>query len=85
MMNIKGNIKALSGNASSARTKILKSVPSAGKVMLTLFWDLHGPILGNYYDHGQTVNSAQYCAVLEEDLKPAIRNERRGRPTNLQI
>jgi len=26
--------------------------------MLTLFWDMHGPILVHYQAHGQTVKSA---------------------------
>jgi hypothetical protein len=52
-------------NTSSPRTKKFRSVPSAGKVM---FWDFNGPILEHYQDCRQTVNSAQYCAMLEEEL-----------------
>ena len=46
--------------------------------MLTLFWDMHGPILVNFQAHGQTVNSANYCALLQNELKPAICKKRRG-------
>jgi len=46
-----------------------KSMSSAGKVMLTLYWDFNGPIL-KYQDSGQTVSSKWYCTMLEEDLKP---------------
>jgi hypothetical protein len=47
------------------RAKKFKSVPSAGKVMLMLFWNLNGPILKHYQDCGQIVNTAWYCAMLE--------------------
>jgi hypothetical protein len=33
---------------------------------------LSGPVFEHCQDHLQTVNSAQYCAVLEEELKSAI-------------
>jgi len=36
---------------SSHRTKKFKSVPSAGKVILTLFRDFNGTILEHYQDH----------------------------------
>jgi hypothetical protein len=42
----------------------------------------NGQILESYQDHGQTVNSAQYCATLEEELKPTICSEHRGMLTN---
>jgi len=54
------------------RTKKFKIVPSAGKVVLTLFWDFNGPIPENYQDYGQVANNAMYCAMLEEKLKLAI-------------
>jgi hypothetical protein len=37
---------------SSPRTKIFNSVPSASKVILTLFWNFNGNILKHYQDHG---------------------------------
>jgi len=46
--------------------------------MLTLFWDVHGPILVHIQAHGQTVNGANYCAILQNELKPAICKKRRG-------
>jgi len=48
------------------RTKKFRNIHSASKVMLTLFWDFNGPILERYTDCGQSVNSTQYCAMLEE-------------------
>jgi hypothetical protein len=59
-------------------TKKLKNVPSAKKVMLILFWDINGPILEHYMEHGQTVNSERYSAMLKDKLKPAIHSKRRG-------
>jgi hypothetical protein len=52
--------------------KSSKSAPSAGKFMLTLFWDTNGPILKHYREIGETVNSVRYSTMLEEKLKPAI-------------
>jgi len=49
---------------SSPVQKKFKRQPSAKKVMLTLFRDMHGPILVHIQAHGQTVNSANYCAML---------------------
>ena len=46
--------------------------------MLTHFWDARGPLVTAYQAHGQTVNSATYCALLQDQLKPAIRQKRRG-------
>jgi hypothetical protein len=42
--------------------------------MLTLFWDMNGPILEHYQEKGETVNSISYSPILEEKLKPAIRS-----------
>jgi len=69
-------------HTSLPRTKKFKSVPSAGKVILMLFWDFNGPIHKHYQDHGQTVNNAWYCAMLEEELKPTIHNKHRGMLTD---
>jgi len=60
----------------------LQSVPSAGKVMLVLFWDFNGPILEHFQVCGQTVNKAQYCAMLEVELKPTVHSKCRGMLTD---
>jgi len=39
---------------------------------------MHGPILVHFQAHGQTVNSANYCAMSQNKLKPAICKKRRG-------
>jgi hypothetical protein len=51
---------------------------SAGKVMLTVFWDSERPILEDYREKGCTINSASYSDLLANNLKPAIRTTRRG-------
>jgi transposase len=65
-------------HTSSPPTKKFKNVPSAKKVMLILFWDISGPILEHYMEHGQTVNSERYSAMFKDKLKPAIRSKWRG-------
>jgi hypothetical protein len=37
--------------------KKFKSQPSAGKIMLTLFWDMKGAILVHFTPKGETVRS----------------------------
>jgi hypothetical protein len=52
--------------------KKLKSHPSAGKVMLTLFWDMAGVILVHFTPKGETVNSQNYCDVLKVKVKLSL-------------
>jgi len=40
--------------------------------MLTIFWDVNGPILMHSQEKGQTVNRARYSDKLVNELKPAI-------------
>jgi hypothetical protein len=82
-MNLQANVKAWSGNRyHHPGTKKFRSVPSAGKMMWMLLWDFNRYIFEHYQDHGQMVNSAWYCALLEEELKPVIHNKLRGVVTN---
>jgi hypothetical protein len=55
-----------------------KSAPSAGKVMLTLFWDVNGLVLEHYQESGETFNSVRYRTMLEKKLKPVIHSRCRG-------
>ena len=41
--------------------------------MLTIFWDVNGPILVYFQEKGQTVTSARYSDMLVSELKPTIR------------
>jgi len=66
-------------HASSPVAKKFKMQLSAGKLMLTVFWDSQGPILETYQECGTTVTSATYCDILQRELKPAIRSKRGGK------
>ena len=41
-------------------------IPSAGKVMATVFWDSQGVIMTNYLPRGSTVTGAYYANELRE-------------------
>jgi histone-lysine N-methyltransferase SETMAR len=62
---------------SSPANKKFKTQASAGKVMLTIFWDVSGPILVHFQEKGQTVTCVRYSDMLVNELKPAIRSKRR--------
>ncbi len=55
--------------------KKVKSELSAGKLMVTVFWDCRGPLLIRYMPRGSTINAAAYCDILR-DLRRAIRRKR---------
>jgi hypothetical protein len=81
-MNLQATLKhEAETHTSSPTIKEFKSLPSASKVLI-LFWDFNTPILEHYQALGQTVNSAQYCAILEKVLKLAICSKHRGILTN---
>jgi len=52
---------------SSPTAKKFKTQPSAGKLMLTAFWDSQGPILETYQERGTTVTRATYCDMLQRE------------------
>jgi hypothetical protein len=56
----------------STKMVIVMSAPSAGKFMLTVFWDSRGVLLAQFQKHGENMNSALYCEVLLK-LQDAIR------------
>jgi histone-lysine N-methyltransferase SETMAR len=62
----------------SRSTKKFKVAPSAGKVMLTVFWDSQGVLFTYFQKHGENVNSASYCEALLK-LQDAIRRKRPGK------
>jgi hypothetical protein len=49
---------------SSPSTKKFNVMPSAGKGMLTVFWDPLLILLTHLQKHGKNVNFASYCEVL---------------------
>jgi histone-lysine N-methyltransferase SETMAR len=63
----------------SLAAKKFKTQPSAGNLILTIFWDCKGPILETCLERGTTITSATYCDMLQGGLKPAICSKRRGR------
>ena len=63
----------------SPSPKKFKLAPSAGKVMITVFWDSRGVILLDFLPKGETLNSTRY----PESLKKLARAIRLKRP-NLQ-
>jgi len=64
-------------HTSSPKSKKVQMQRCAGTVMLTFFWDNSGTILEHYLPRGSTVTSATY-SILRKNLKPAIRQKRRG-------
>lgn len=61
---------------SSPVRKKFKTTPSAGKVLLTVFWDAQGVLLLDFLEDG-TINANRYCDTLSK-LKKAIRKKRPG-------
>jgi hypothetical protein len=47
--------------------------------LLTVFWDFPGSILEHYMDRGIAVLSVSYCSRLENELRPAVCTQWRGR------
>ena len=54
-----------------------KAVPSAKKIMATVFWDRCGVLMVDFLRHGFTVNAEQYCRTLDK-LRNVIRKKRSG-------
>jgi hypothetical protein len=53
----------------SAVAKKFKSRPSAGKITLTLFWDMEGVIFVHFTPKGETVNRFPYVWPNERSSK----------------
>ena len=61
--------------AGESAPKKAKTVPSAGKVMATVFWDSHGVVLIDYLEQGRTITGEYYASLLDQ-LKDAIKAKR---------
>lgn len=55
--------------------KKAKTVPSAGKVMATVFWDSRGVVLIDYLEKGRTITGEYYASLLDK-LNDAIQAKR---------
>ena len=60
--------------------KKAKTVPSAGKVMASVFWDADAILLIDYLQKGQTINGTYYASFLTQ-LREKIKIKRRGKLT----
>lgn len=50
----------------------VRTQPTAGKAMLTLFWGAQRKTVEYYVERGSTVKSVHYCQMLQDKLKPVI-------------
>ena len=62
----------------SPRPKKVKTQPSAGEVMATLFWDAKGVIMLDVLPKRSTITGVYYANLLDQ-LRTAIREKRRGK------
>ena len=62
----------------SLRPKKLKTRPSAGKVMATIFWDAKGVIMLDFLPKRSTITGVYYANLLDQ-LRTAIREKRQGK------
>jgi len=53
-------------HTSSPRPKKFKTVPSAGKILLTVFWDSQRVYMTEFLEAGNTVNSARYIKTIKK-------------------
>jgi [histone H3]-lysine36 N-dimethyltransferase SETMAR len=58
--------------------KKAKAIPSAGKVMVTVFWDTEGILLLDYLQKGQTITGTYYANLLMR-LRDVLKIKRRGK------
>ena len=61
----------------SPSKKKAKTVPSAAKVIGTVFWDAEGLILAEFLEPGQTITAAHYVQTLHK-LRRALCDKRTG-------
>ena len=57
-----------------------KRISSAGKVVVSVFWDSHVVIMIDYLQQCRTINGAHYAAELRR-LRQEIARKRRGKLT----
>ena len=52
-------------HASFPHLKKFKTMPSAGKILLTVFWDSQRVYMTEFLEAGKTVNSARYIETIK--------------------
>ena len=67
-------------HSGSPRPKKFRVQKSAGKVLVSIFWDQDGNLLIDYLPKGQTI-SAEYYSYLLVPLKDILKEKRRGKVT----
>jgi transposase len=66
------------------RLKKFKTVPSAGKILLTVFWDLQTVYMTEFLEAGNTVNSARYIETIK-NLRQRVLRVRQSTPPILLL
>jgi transposase len=64
-------------HTSSPRPKKFKTMPSAGKILLTFFWDSLRVYMTEFLEAGNTVNSARYIETIK-NLRQRVCRVRRS-------
>ncbi|GFV14845.1 hypothetical protein TNCV_4219391 [Trichonephila clavipes] len=74
---------ACSKHASSPSPKKFKTMVSAGKVFLTVFFNIQGPLV-EFFENRRSLNSDVYCEPLRS-LSRSIKNKRLGLRTECLV
>jgi len=61
--------------ADCSAPKKTRSVPSAGKVMASLFWDAEGILFTDYLEKGKKITGEYYCNLLTRSDKKLVRKD----------
>jgi len=72
------------GIASHPTPKKIRVQKSAGKVLVSIFWDQDGILLIDYLPTGQTINPEYYSSLLVQ-LKDILKEKRRGKVTKVVL
>ena len=59
-------------HTSSPRRKKIKTMPSAGKILLTVFWDSQRVYMTEFLETWNTVNSARYIETIKKPTAEGV-------------
>jgi len=68
-------------HSGSPQPKKFRVQKSAGKILVSIFWDQDGIFLIDYLPKGQTINAEYYASLLVQ-LRDILKEKRRGKITN---